>query len=259
MNLLRQTSLRSILIIPFILQLAGAVGLIGYLSFRNGQETVHELSSQLRNEITARIEQQLQSYVDIPHAINRVNAGDLLNGDINIPNGTGFSQMWEQSKIFPNTNLIYCASEQDGSLVGVGRREGDRALQLVTYNRSTGFIGHYYDLNSLGEPTGLESTGKNKYDARKRPWYKAAKTRKNATWSAIYIDFDTQLPTITASSPVYDRSSKKLIGVCATDFILPAEMSAFLQSLKVGKTGETALFASGRSCFNCPETQCSAN
>ncbi|NJN88812.1 MAG: HAMP domain-containing protein [Leptolyngbyaceae cyanobacterium SL_7_1] len=47
------------------------------------------------------------------------------------------------------------------------------------------------------------------------------------------------MPTITASSPVFDRTGKELIGVCATDFILPAEMSSFLRSLEVGRSGET--------------------
>jgi PAS domain S-box-containing protein len=236
---LRRTSLRSILIIPFVLQLSGAVGLVGYLSYRNGQETVRDLSSQLRSEITARIEQQLQTYVNIPYAINRINASALLNGDISISQAEGFNQLWEQARIYPNTNLIYCGSEVDGALLGVGRSEEERSLQLVVYNQSTESKGHYYDLNSIGDRAELRQVGNQTYDARTRPWYSTAKQRGQATWSPIYLDFDTQLPTITASTPVYDRSGKQLMGVCATDFILPAEMSAFLRSLKVGKSGET--------------------
>ncbi|MBD2071653.1 AAA-like domain-containing protein [Leptolyngbya sp. FACHB-671] len=238
MTRLRPSSLRAILIVPFVLQLAGAIGLVGYFSFRNGQETVQDLSSQLRYEITARIEQQLQSYVDIPHSLNRVNASALVEGDINILEAEGFNQLWEQAKIYPNTNLIYCASEQDGSLLGVGRNENDRSLRLITYNQKTGHLGHYYNLNSVGDRTTLQGVGSNQFDARVRPWYGAAKARGDASWSEIYLDFDTQLPTITASSPVYDRNNQ-LIGVCATDFILPAEMSAFLKTLKVGRSGET--------------------
>ncbi|MBD0336819.1 MAG: HAMP domain-containing protein, partial [Cyanobacteria bacterium Co-bin13] len=236
----RFSSLQSILIVPFVLQLAGAVGLIGYLSYRNGQETVRDLSSQLRYEITARINQQLNSYVDIPHAINRVNASALLSGNIDVEAASGYDQLWEQAKIFPNTNLIYCGSQRDGSLIGVGRNERDRTLQLVLYNRSTGHVGHFYGLNSTGDRTRLQSINPKPYDARSRPWYKAAVARQADTWSAIYLDFDTELPTITASTPVRDRSGS-LIGVCATDFILPAEMSTFLGGLKVGQSGKTFL------------------
>lgn len=237
--LLRRRSLRSVLLLPFVLQLAGGVGLVWYLSYRNSQETVRDMAAQLRQEIIARIDQQLKTYVDIPHAINRINASALLNGDLQIQNAEGFNQLWEQAKIYPNTNLIYCASEQDGSLLGVGRAENNRDLQLVVYTPSTNHIAHYYGLSSVGDRTELQRTGDRRYDARVRPWYIAAKQQGRATWSEIYLDFDTQLPTITASAPVYDRSGRTLIGVCATDFILPAEMSNFLQSLNVGQSGET--------------------
>ncbi|WP_088893770.1 AAA-like domain-containing protein [Leptolyngbya ohadii] len=238
-SVLQQRSLRSVLILPFVLQLAGAVGLVWYLSYRNSQATVQDMSLQLRQEITARIDQQLKSYVEIPHAINRINGSALLNGDLQIQQMEGFNQLWEQAKIYPNTNLIYCASERDGSLLGVGRNEETRELQLVAYNPSTNHRGYYYTLNAMGDRMNLQRTGQKKYDARVRPWYKAAKDQGKATWSAIYLDFDTQLPTVTASTPVYDRSGRSLIGVCATDFILPAEMSAFLQSLNIGQSGET--------------------
>ncbi|HEY9736961.1 MAG TPA: PAS domain S-box protein, partial [Trichocoleus sp.] len=231
-------SLQSILIVPFVLQLAGAVGLIGYLSFRNGQETVRDLTSQLRYEVTARINQQLNSYVNIPHSVNRINASALLSGNTRIETAVGYDQMWEQAKLFPNTNLIYCGSQQDGSLLGVGRSERDRTLQLVIYNRSTGYIGSYYGLSSGGDRVALQEVGDKRYDARSRPWYKAAVNKRGDTWSEIYLDFDTELPTITASTPVFGRSGS-LLGVCATDFILPAELSTFLRGLKVGESGET--------------------
>jgi len=236
---LQRTSLRRVLIIPFVLQLAGVAGLISYLAFRNGQAAVRDLSSQLRNEVTARIQQQLETYVEIPHAVNRINANGVLSGDIDIVNAEGYGQLWEQAKIYANTNLIYCGSEQDGSLLGVGPREGDRALQLVVYNRASNRVANYFVLDEAGQPGPRFATGKNLYDARVRPWYTAAKSRMGPTWSEIYLDFDTDLPTVTASKPVYDLSTGQLLGVCATDFILPAEMSNFLRTLDVGENGET--------------------
>ena len=43
-------SLRLILVLPFILQIVGAVGLVGYLSFKNGEEAVKDLANQLMVE-----------------------------------------------------------------------------------------------------------------------------------------------------------------------------------------------------------------
>ncbi|HEY9658059.1 MAG TPA: hypothetical protein V6C65_06380, partial [Allocoleopsis sp.] len=65
----RKISLRLLLVIPFVVQIVGAVGLVGYLSFRNGNRAVNDVATQLRSELTARIEQQLRNYIEIPFRI----------------------------------------------------------------------------------------------------------------------------------------------------------------------------------------------
>ena len=231
--------LRGLLIAPFVIQIIAAVSAVGALSFRNGQQAVNDLASQLQAEIATRITQQLQSYVAIPHTINQINATAFSQGDINVLEPKGEHIFWQQAKIFPNTNLIYCGADQDGSFLGVGRNVDDRSLQMVVYNQASARLGHYYALDDQGNQRHLIRKGTKTYDARLRPWYKAALASNGPTWSEIYLDFDTQLPTITASLPVYDADGDQIIGVCSTDFILPEEMSRFLQTLEIGKTGET--------------------
>jgi hypothetical protein len=70
-KILDKLPLRTVLIVPFILQIVGAVGLVGYLSFRNGQKAVNNLASQLMSEVSLRVEQNLQAYVTTPHQINQ--------------------------------------------------------------------------------------------------------------------------------------------------------------------------------------------
>ena len=70
-KLLDKLPLRTVLIVPFVLQIVGAVGLVGYLSFRNGQKSVNNLASQLMNEVSSRVEQNLQIYLTTPHQINQ--------------------------------------------------------------------------------------------------------------------------------------------------------------------------------------------
>ncbi|HEY9669991.1 MAG TPA: hypothetical protein V6D11_00920 [Waterburya sp.] len=48
-------------------------GWVGYLSFSNGQQAVNEVASQLRNEISDRIEQNLRIYLARPFQILQVN------------------------------------------------------------------------------------------------------------------------------------------------------------------------------------------
>ena len=70
----KKASLRLILVFPFVLQIFAAVGLTGWLSLRNGQKAVNEVASQLRSEITARIQQQLNTYLDTAPRVNQLNA-----------------------------------------------------------------------------------------------------------------------------------------------------------------------------------------
>jgi CheY-like chemotaxis protein len=88
--------LKYILILSFVLQIFGAVGFVGYLSFKNGQKAVKELAAQLENEICDRIEQHLDSYLTTPKQINQINLAaiklDLLNLSKHF--------FWKQMRVF---------------------------------------------------------------------------------------------------------------------------------------------------------------
>lgn len=231
-------SLRSLLIVPFLLQIVGAVGLVGYLSFRNGQQAVNDVASQLRDELTARIQQQLKNYLEIPFVINQINAASLSRGQISLTNIEDAYPFWQQSTTFPTTNFIYCADE-DGTFLSVGRSPDEKlSLELAYSSASTNLLLDYYALDSQGNIGAIDRKGNKAYDPRLRPWYQAAKNREQASWSEIYLDFDAVVPVVTASQPVYDRNDR-LKGVCGTDFLLSVELDQFLSSMEIGKSGET--------------------
>ncbi|MBD2463774.1 diguanylate cyclase [Oscillatoria sp. FACHB-1407] len=236
---LNRLSLQTVLIVPFVVQVIAVVGVVGYLSFKNGQSAVNNLASQLRRELTARILQQLQATVERPHVINQINANSLLQNDLNILTGQGEYQLWQQAKVFPSTNLIYCGSEEDGAFLGVGRSDGGigDALIVQTSNASTDYYFRYYDIDPTGRRGLLRSKGNRRYDPRSRPWYRAAEAIGKPTWSEVYLDFDVMLPTITAAIPVYNRENGQLSAVCATDIILSEELNHFLRNLEIGQSG----------------------
>lgn len=238
-NLFNRLSLQTAITIPFVVQVVAVVGVVGYLSFRNGQVTVNYLASQLRQESTARILLQLETTVEDPHIINKINANSLSQGDIDLLTGQGEHQFWQQSQVFPETNLIYCATEAEGAFVGMGRGEGGLGptVQSQVASPATDRLMHYYEVGPTGRRTFSRSKGNRTYDPRIRPWYEAAKQRNGPTWSAVYLDFDTLLPTITASTPVYKADTGELLGVCATDIILSEELNLFLKRLSIGKSG----------------------
>jgi hypothetical protein len=67
--------------------LVGTVGLVSYLSFRNGQKAVSVLASQLWREMSGRIMQALEVYFAIPHEINRLNADAFAQGNMDVIGG----------------------------------------------------------------------------------------------------------------------------------------------------------------------------
>ncbi|NEO88005.1 MAG: HAMP domain-containing protein [Spirulina sp. SIO3F2] len=232
--------LRWLLTAPFVLQVFGGVGLVGYLSWRTGQQVVNDLASQLRSELTARIEQRLQSYVAAPHVINRLNATAVQEGTLALAAEQGSEQLLQQIKVSLLTNGIYCGDGQ-GNFFGVTRQESDARFErhdylLMTSNAQTYFNYHLYDLNNRGTKTYfVDNVGR--YDPRQRPWYRAALRQGKATWSEVYLDFSSGLPTVTASYPIY--AENQILGVCGVDVVLSEELREFLQQLEIGKSGET--------------------
>ncbi len=238
-RLLNRLPLRMVITIPFVVQVAAVVGVVGYLSFRNGQLTVDTLASQLRTELTERIIQQIEATVERPYIINQINANSFLQGDIDVTASKGENQFWQQAKVFPSTNHIYCATEAEGEFLGVGRSRGGtgEGLQAYIANPGTDRHMHRYDIDATGQRSFLRSKNTDVYDPRLRPWYEATKQAGGPTWSPVYLDFDTYLPTLTANTPIYDNQSSSLLGICATDIILSEELNSFLQGLDISDSG----------------------
>jgi adenylate cyclase len=79
---LRRIPLGLVLVVPFLLQIGMAVGLTGWLSWRNGERAVNDVASQLRESVSDRIHDNLLTYVDVPHQVNAINADAILLGHL---------------------------------------------------------------------------------------------------------------------------------------------------------------------------------
>jgi signal transduction histidine kinase len=233
----KKVPLRLVLVVPFVLQIFTAVGLTGYLSLRNGQKAVNDLATQLRSEATARIQQHIHTYLAIPHLIDQINTDAVRRGQLNIQDLQSKRYLWQQIQSFNSVSWIYYATQESGEFIGVTYRGSDRALQVATNEKSTGYQTYYYGINDQDDRAKLLEVDPTKYDPRTRPWYKAAVKAGKPTWSEVYTDFDTPELGLTASQPVYDNKGK-LLGVCGVDFFLK-DINKFLSSLKIGRSGQT--------------------
>jgi adenylate cyclase len=232
-----QIPLRFVLVIPFVVQIFAAVGLTGWLSLQNGQQAVNDLATQLREEISARIEQRLHDYLKAPRAINQVNANAIGLGQLNLQNTASLTrQFWFQRDLFKPiiVSAIYFGGA-DGEFIGLGF-QNNNTWQIGRAGQSTGGKFYSYAIDNQGNPGKLLEQG-NPYDPRIRPWYENAIQAGQPTWSDIYVDFKDPRLKITLVQPIYDNQ-KQLKGVLGVDFVL-SHIRSFLSTLKIGKSGQT--------------------
>jgi PAS domain S-box-containing protein len=229
--------LRTLLVLPFIVQIVLVVGLTGWLSLYNGEKAVNDFTSQLRQEVSSRIEQKLKDYLQVPNAINQINAHTISFDEWNLPNiGSLTRKYWNQRYMLESVKLssIFFGSTQ-GEYIGIAAKE-DSVWNVSKAGKSTEGKYQKYATDRLGNPTKLIGIGQD-YDPRRRPWYKEAVSAGKSNWSEIYPDFvDTRL-TITLAQPVYN-DAYVLRGVVGVDLVL-AQIGDFLETLKIGKTGKT--------------------
>jgi len=229
----RNVPLRVVLVVPFILQIFAAVSLTGWLSLRNGQKAVNDVATQLRYELTARIEGELKQYINAPHNINRVNSVAFAQGHIDMVNGRNAKQFLTQVQISPFVFSSYCGDAQRYYL-GATRRGS--TIAITASNQETNYRFSFYAMDDWGNRQNFLEKFKS-YDPRQRPWYTSAVKAGQPTWSNVFLDIANENPAITASEPVYN-SQGKLLGVCATQVMLADSLRQFLANLSIGKTGQ---------------------
>ncbi|MCK5876383.1 MAG: HAMP domain-containing protein [Candidatus Marithrix sp.] len=229
-----------VLLVPFLLQIFAVVGLIGYLSFSNGQKSVNEVTAELRKEITSRIEHHLMNELKTAYLVNQINSDALKILMLNINDPITIEHhFWQQLQLFDSIGYISITSNK-GEFIGAEHRENTTVGEedkFYFYTRNNEYLA-----DNKGNRKKLTSTMKN-YDPRTREWYKRTVKENKPVWSNIYAlidpnDLTTSVTqTISANQPFYDITGT-LKGVLGTDIYL-SQLSDFLRDLQIGKTGKT--------------------
>ena len=234
-KILDKLSLRTVLIVPFVLQIVAAVGLVGYLSFRNGQKAVNNLAGQLMSEVSLRVEQNLQVYLTTPHQINQSKLDAVKLGLLKMENLSAWEKyLGRQVQLYPYINFTAVGNENGDYRSGEQLSNGSRTINVI--EKSTGLNFYSYNTNQRGERTTVVTVVKN-FDNRQHPAYKGAIKAGKPIWSSIYVSFLEPTLILSALLPVYSDKNQVegvLIAALRLDYI-----GRFLNSLKVGKSGQT--------------------
>ena len=238
--LLKNISLYWVMLIPFVVQIFGAVGLVGYLSYRSSESAIDKLASQIMNEVGDRIDQNIISYLNKPNEINRNNAAIIKQGILDWQNlKTVEKYFWQQSEIFANVSSVAIATEQKEILIVEKLDNGSRAIRLR--DASTNYNWDNYLADDNGNRIQLlrrSATYDPHNDPPNNPWYRQTKSEKRSLWRLNVSLANPQAPTLIAINfqPFFDRDNN-FQGVLGSSVSL-AQLSNFLQKLKIGKTGQ---------------------
>lgn len=245
-----------LLTVPFLIEITLAVGVVGFISYRNGQDAVEDVVQQLHDEISDRVEQRINIYLTNPHLINQINADAYSLGRLTLDETAELERyFWKQLQSFraaelrdstnadnkqKSINSIYFGNE-NGQFFGAEFNEAEERVDISRSDLERGFL--TYPADSEGRPDWgnprLQDEGDDKFDPRIRPWYQAAIDFEKA-WSEIYLDISSDSPAITASLAIRDQDNQP-IGVLGSDLLL-SEVAEFMNSLQIGETGEAFIF-----------------
>lgn len=231
----KKIPLRLVLVVPFVLQISTAVGLVGYLSFKNSQQAVNNLAYQLMSKASKLVDQHLDTYLATPHQINQLNLDARELGLLNLQDfqSTG-RYFWKQMQVFDVGYISY--GNTKGEFIGVERpKDGQLLINEVSEQSQLGKL-FVYATDKQGNRTNL-ITVKN-WDPRSEAWYTEPVKLGKPMWSPIYQWEDKpEVLSISSSYPIYDKD-KTIAGVLSIDHLL-LQISNFLNKLKVSSSSKT--------------------
>ena len=226
--------LRTVLIVPFVLQIFAAVGLVGYLSFRNGQKAVNELADQLMSEVSDRVKQNLEVYLTTPHLINQTKQDAVKLGFLKMENLPPWEKyLLRQAKLYPYIGYTAVGNEKGEYRSGEMLTNGSLVINVL--DKSTNFDFRSYKTNSRGDRTTVIAVTKN-HIIKTHPAYAGAVKAGKPIWSSVFPSLVEPTLMSSASEPVYDNNNQ-IKGVLVTALRFD-HIGYFLNSLKIGRTGQ---------------------
>ncbi|MEA5534571.1 hybrid sensor histidine kinase/response regulator [Crocosphaera sp. XPORK-15E] len=234
--ILSKFSLQIVFIVPFVLQIVGTVGLVGYLSFKNGQKSVENLANQLIEETGNRLDLYLTNYLATPTQINQTNVNLVKTGLLNLNNLPQLEKhLFSQLIQFPEVDTIMFGNEQ-----GIFRTfyrnnifEINKTPQLQGGRSDSANINklNLYRLNEQGDYLDLFYSY-NYLPVKERPWYQDALKNKKAGWTAVFQIGKSSDLAINNYLPLFQKKSSQILGVFSVNLSLNG-ISKYLKSINI--------------------------
>ncbi|MBE9219485.1 ATP-binding protein [Dolichospermum flos-aquae] len=241
-NILKEIPLRLVLIVPFVLQIVGAVGLVGYLSYYTGEKVVENMAKQLITEISDHIDQSLDDYLEHLIQTSENNVALIKLGIMNYQDlATVKNYFWRQLQIIDHINDVAIATEKNRFLAVAKQKDGSG--MIILRDQSTNYKWNTYFTDNLGNYNQskniINSQTEPSEDTRSSHWYQTAKNAAGeGIWHFIVSRNNHNEPTLIIGYLLafFDQNNT-FQGVVSTSVPL-SQLEDFLRKLKIGKTGQ---------------------
>ena len=126
--------LRLFLTLPFWIEMFVIVGVVGWLSIRNGQQAVNRATLQLRQETTARINSRVTDLLSNSQTINQLTVQAIAQEDLNIDDVLVLQELyWRYLNTFQTIKGLGVGN-RSGDLMGMFQRnEGEGVQYFLEY------------------------------------------------------------------------------------------------------------------------------
>jgi adenylate cyclase len=188
------------------------------------------LTKQLRQEVNDRVQQELNSYLSIPHQINQSNLDAIELGLIDPQDLKTMGRFFaKQMRTFDVGYINY--ENEAGAFIGIERLDNGELLlhEILRTNLKDISV---YKLDDQGDRVALQSVIPQTDIETKEEWYIAAAETGSPVWSKIYQWQDKPVLSISSSYPVFTKTTKKLQGVLGVDLIL-SQLEDYLRGLDI--------------------------
>ncbi|EAZ93195.1 PAS domain S-box protein [Crocosphaera chwakensis] len=229
--------LKWVLIFPLVLQLLAAVALVGYLSYRSGQKSVEHLANHLLDEISGRVNDRLDNYLETPQMLIEKNKKALEAGETNWNDFDALeADFFREIEQFESITLLSFGNTQ-GEVIGVGRDHlgiitDPGSLTIWEARGNAPRVRRFYRVDDQGNRKQVIHTTLN-FDVTKTEWYQAAIRQDQPQWTPIFSDISIPVALMSAVRPVYLQGELK--GVLHSDILL-SDINLFLRSLSIASS-----------------------
>ncbi|MFM7269611.1 MAG: cache domain-containing protein, partial [Cyanobium sp.] len=232
----RPLTLRSLLVLPVLLQMAATAGLISLVSFQSNERLANQVAHLSEERTMRQVCDFLRAYLRVPQQVIATMADSVANGTLQPQDRLATSRyLWQLHRIFPEAPYLNYGLA-DGDFIGVGQADNlNPQTYLEVASAATIERLEMYRIDASGAPGPLHRI-KPFADFRGDGWYNEPVTAGRAVWTSIYNWVDApEVMAMGAGIPI--RRDGRLVGVAGVDVFL-ATISRYLRTLSLEEGAE---------------------